>query len=396
MKRFALAALLLCALPAHANDSAFSGVGGSMKPMKGQHSTVRMERERIVIDAYANRYVTTVDFVFHNQGHKNVATMGFPESNYGDVEDNSKKSAFLFFKTWVDGVPFKAVRTAKRSGGDWEYDAYWVKTVPFARGQRRKVRVQYASPYGGTAMLGFSRAIQYVFTGQNWRGGVARSDMEVRLHTPGRWLMMTMWSLGEKESVPLSWKQHGNTFSRSWSNWQAQGNILVGIVPARKGWLVNKGMATDKTSIWGRSIQQSHEIVIPGRDTAGVAPFEGFPIQGFVQNGVTYVQLGYLVSELRDATEKLPNSKLVDRIKLTWDGKTRTRTLNAGKTSLAWRENARSFTVNGKAAPLPAATFVMNGELYVPAANAVRALGGSVRSNATQHWIELKMKPANF
>lgn len=384
---------------ARANDSAFSAVGGSMQPMKGQHSTVRMERERIVIDAYADRYETTVDFVFHNTGHKNVATMGFPEDNYGDVPERSgNKSTFRYFRTSVDGKPFKAVRIPSKDNGEDVYDAYWVKTVPFARGQKRRVKVSYSSPYSGTAMLGFSRAISYAFTGQNWKGDVARSDVEIRVHTPGHWLMMSQWNESEKPSTTLSWQRRGSggspVFVRSWHNWQAQGSMLVGLVPARAGWLVSKRYATDASSSWSRAIIQSVDIEVPGKDSSGIEPFEGFPIPGIVHKGLAFVQLSHLETELRDSTEKLNVPGASERVKLLWEPAKRSATLVAHQKKYTWRVGGSTWVADGKPLYLPAVPFVFNGALYVPAAASVKELGGTVTANAAQHWIDIKVPAA--
>ncbi|HEX8550972.1 MAG TPA: stalk domain-containing protein [Abditibacteriaceae bacterium] len=379
---------------ARANDSAFSAVGGTMKPIKGQHSSVRMESERIVIDAYAKRYETTVDFIFHNTGKKNVATMGFPEGNYGDVIDSSKKTSFLRFATSVDGVPFRAKRVVNRTNSIEDYDAYWVKVVPFAAGQRRRVRVRYASPYGGNTMLGFSRAINYAFTGGNWKDDVKHSDMVVRVHTPGRHLMMTQWYEGEKEGTTLSWNRRGNVFTRRWSNWQAQGSILVGLVPARAGWLVTKDMATDKTSSWARALGKSQEFKVPGRVPAGTMPFSGYPLTGFVQNGVTFVQLAHLDTVISSATFDVDKTNIPGKVGLKWDAATKTRTLVAGKRRLSWREGRKTWTVDGVQKTLPAAPFVLNDHFYVPAAPVAATLGGKVQSNAAAHWIDIQLPAA--
>lgn len=397
MKRLIAGVVLGCsallASTARANDSAFSAVGGTVKPMKGQHSSVRMESEKIVVNSYGDHYDTTVDFIFHNTGRKNIATMGFPESNYGDVADANKKTTFLKFSTSVDGVPFKAVRQASKDNSEEDFDAYWVKVVPFAAGQRRHVRVQYSSPYGGTAMLGFSRAIQYVFTGGNWKGDVARSDMELRVHTPGRWLMMTLFSLGNTDkSAAVSWQGSGGVFRHSWTNWEAEGSVLVGLVPAPAGWLVTKFMATDGDIQWSRAIQKAQEFTIPGKPIAGIEPFQGFPVQGFYRDGVTFVQLSMVVDSLVQATrDKDKGVDAYSLVKTLWDPKTKTRTLVAGARKFSWRDGEKSWTVDGKGQPLAATTFVMNGNLYVPAAPLMAALGGTLTSDSKARWIAVKM-----
>ena len=375
---------------ARANDSSFSAVGGTMKPMKGQHSSVRMESERIVIDAYAERYDTTVDFVFHNTGRKNIATMGFPESNYGDVHDASLKTSFLRFNTSVDGVPFKAKRTVTKDRGVQEFDAYWIKTVPFERGQKRRVRVRYSSPYSGTTMIGFTNAMSYAFTGGNWKDDVKFSDMEIRVHEPGRWLLMSQWSEGEKEATTLAWKRQGNVFRRRWTKWQAEGSVLVGLVPARANWVVSKRMALDTPSSWSRALVQAQEFTVPGRVTHGKNIFGGYSVAGFIENGVTFVPLGDIETAISSSTFDVDKENIPGKVEMEWDAKTKTRTLVAGKRRFGFREGQKTMTVDGKAQSLPAAPFKFNENLYVPAAPVARELGGKVESNLAGRWVEMK------
>src|SRR5690606_38790314 len=173
---------LFASTRACANDSAISGTSGTPGNLKatqlaGEHKTIRMVREQIVMTLGRSEYVTDAHFVFRNDGPATTVKMGFPEGAGGDSDfaNLKKKTSFKEFKAWVDGREIKAMRMiADANEDDFTLDALWVKTVPFQRGQTRNVRVRYRSPLGTSTDGDF---VFYDFTGGNWKGKVDESTL---------------------------------------------------------------------------------------------------------------------------------------------------------------------------------------------------------------------------
>jgi hypothetical protein len=225
--------------PCHANDSAFSGVSGTPKPLKGEHRFIAMQSEKVLICASSSTYDTVVDFVFRNDGGATSVQMGFPESSYGDVAA-VKKSTFLSFDTYVDGRKVAAQRiVTSGSDGEGGVEAYWLKTVTFARHQTRRVRVAYRSPMGGNTDWGSHNALVYAFTGKNWKGLVDRSDLEVRVAKPGLWITNPRFDYKPLE-MTLESTPKAAIFRKTWRNWQAQGDFLFGLTAAVPFWMMDK------------------------------------------------------------------------------------------------------------------------------------------------------------
>jgi hypothetical protein len=399
MKRAALAVLALIGmytLPATANDSSFTGVGGSMRPMKGEHSTVRMVRERIAIDVYKDYYDTTVDFVFHNTGRKNIATMGFPESNYGDgySDGPAAKTQFLKFSTSVDGKPFDAKRTILKEDDPDGFDTYWIKVVPFERGQRRKIRVQYRSRFSGVADVNLARVASYSFTGQNWKGKVDSSELTLTLRAPGTWMVTPYW--GNK---PFAMHGSGARWSQTWRNWEAQGNFLMGIVPMVPGWLVDSEHSSlVRADAW----PFSRTVTIPGTYAAETDPdYAIWASHGVLKNGTTFIAMNHLASRLDTYADEKKEGSGDTVVKTSWDEKTRLAILKAGRYTLTFWAGEKQVAVKDELGrsqdfkyALRAAPYTANGTLYVPLSDVAAVLKATFEVHPSQHSFTLKL--SNF
>jgi hypothetical protein len=222
---WALSLILSTANVAVANDTAVVGVGGSLQPLKGEHRDIQMVREwvRINIDR-ADSYTTTVDFDFYNHGAAQTVQMGFPESGMGDIrtEPYRKKGAFTNFRTWIDGRRVTAKRTVP-SMSEGQYEALWVKSVPFKARQKRRVRVSYRSLIGarvGGGPEGVLSFASYSFTGQNWRDNVRSSTLTVTQAPSLPPLMIENSALNPK---PDNARRTSRWARFYWTDWPAQG-----------------------------------------------------------------------------------------------------------------------------------------------------------------------------
>ena len=214
----------------HANDFGVSGVGGSWRPLKGQHRSVRMVRENVRINIYAKYdnnagfYMpsycdVTADFTFQNTGPAVTVSMAFPERGEGAGETG--ESGFTNFATYVNGTKTKVRRVVTKLEKDGDvygnYQALWVKQVPFKRGETKSVRVRYRAEPGSAADVGSFAS--YDFTGANWRGDVAESTLTVKMDSHCKFLKSTF------NSKKLAMKANAGEYSTRWTNWQAQGRF---------------------------------------------------------------------------------------------------------------------------------------------------------------------------
>ena len=202
-----------------ANDRGIEGVGGSLQPIKGEHLSVQMVEETVNMNIYPTYYDVTARFIFHNDGKAVKVKMGFPETGYGDVDalKYKDKSAFIYFKSYVDGRRAKVTRVIMSPGED-HYTAYWVKEVPFKAGQTRKVTVYYRSPIGSWVFGLFS---SYSFTGGNWKGKVNKTDFTAILHIPKDYTNI----YSDPEELKAIKKGNKITFTKR--DWEADGYINI-------------------------------------------------------------------------------------------------------------------------------------------------------------------------
>jgi len=184
--------VLFSATSALADDAAIS-YGGTPTALSG-HPTVRMVRERVVIDIRRNGSIQyDCVFVFHNDGNACQVRMGFPdmaEAADGDafshkVQEAEEKgqSAPVFeslkhFRSFVNG---KEVATkllpVKNENASWH-----AKTVFFGKGKTVVVRDTYESEEGLFATGGgWASWCHYTMsTGASWKGPIGLADVIIR------------------------------------------------------------------------------------------------------------------------------------------------------------------------------------------------------------------------
>lgn len=240
--RTLLCVLLLTTL-CLANDRGIDGVGGSWQVLEGEHSTVQMVEEDVQMNVYPRLTFTLADFVFTNHGDACVVTMGFPESGAGDIPwmGLDKTSRFLSFRSLVDGSEVTCQR-AKVKYGEESYQTHWIKRVSFARGQTRRVRVEYVSRSGQGA--GFQYA-SYHFTGGNWQGKVNRSHLTLVIHPAN-------FKYTPYPGDPTVWNRRGGEVHFEARNWEAERGVSYYYEPDRSGSLL-AGWNGNESGLRGRS-----------------------------------------------------------------------------------------------------------------------------------------------
>jgi len=371
MRWMLLGLWLACAAWAWANDGRMVGEGGRVRLARGERTTVRMVDEAIRMDVYPAYYDVTVDFRFRNDGKAVTVQMGFPESGGGDGvgEHYVNHSGFLSFRTWVDGRPVTAVRTgdADRTGGG--YRAFWVKTVAFARGQERRVRVQYRTRQGNDTSR--SHNLGYAFTGGNWAGRVAESTLTVAFHTPDT-VVVHVGELPNAAAVAASgWK--GNQFTARWTNWQADGAFFLGYRATYPDWL---------------TFSSEESYLAPAADDAVITRPGAVPELDWLppvvrRRGTLFVNLRALCGYLSARADRAGTH---GQVSLTWDAAMKTARLQAGRRTLRLTWHQPEMLVDGaRTVTLDALPFLSRplryegSALYAPLAPVLAALGGTAR-----------------
>ncbi|MEO6908041.1 MAG: hypothetical protein ABI210_09145 [Abditibacteriaceae bacterium] len=371
-----LLVLLLGTLPALANDMSIIGVGGSLRPLHGQHPRIRMVREKIDIVVGRYNYKVRVNFVFRNQGKASTVRMGFPESGGGgDMPDEAEKykSTFLAFSSSVDGkkVPVKRVLLDR---GIEDFEAIWVKTVKFSAGQTRQVQVDYTAPIGGASGIGYEQLVGYDFTGGNWAGDVDSSILDIHFQQSGDYLMSA--ELGDKR---VAFKPIKNGIRFSWQHWQAQGSFLLRFCRTAPQW-----MSDTYSPDFASQISVFKTVNIPGTSALTDRRFDWFP-PAFYNEGIAYISLTSFLEDLQHFYPETHPS-------LVWNPTTRAATLKVQKETYVFQPNKLSFEMNNSKMSLSTPLLLIRGhsdeggsKLYVPLAPVILALRGTYHVNRAAH-----------
>lgn len=164
---------------ARADDSYVDGISGSVKPMR-PHKTIRMVSERV--DMWLPKGKVRAQFIFRNEGPATVVQMGFPECGTYPIRGR-KRTAFHYFRSFVDGKRFRVKREVQTGDDAWGYQYWWVKKVPFAKGQTRKVVCEYAANPDdmGDGWFAFDYRLD---TGGSWKGKIGEAVIVAHFARP--------------------------------------------------------------------------------------------------------------------------------------------------------------------------------------------------------------------
>ena len=168
-----------------ANDTYISAVGGTMKVYTGEHNSIQMKSEIVILNVYYKYFEVEAKFIFKNHGTSTSVIMGFPE--YGSSMDKKCPSNFSNYETTVNGQIVESHREYILSGqidNEYFYNSYWVKEVQFDNMEEKVVVVRYTSELGSSddygRGIGFNSFCVYKFTGGNWFGVVEESILKVK------------------------------------------------------------------------------------------------------------------------------------------------------------------------------------------------------------------------
>jgi len=360
--------LLLSCIHSIANDGRVEGEGGRMRLAADETTSVRMVRETINIEVYPRYYDVTVDFVFHNEGPSTHVRMGFPESGGGDGVDG-RKSRFISFHSLVDGSPIHVKRQIVHHGVN--YLALWVKPVYFHSGQTHNIRVKYRSKPGEVA--GEGNYVDYNFTGGNWKGNVAESQLFVTLHLPGT--VLTTMGLPSANSMYRN-KWRGHRLTLTWQNWQAQGDFFLGYRQTIAGALL----------LDGKKMCDQHQAIIPGSNQVRLPEWIPPAMQ---RRGIPQVELIVLKDILYDHGIQAD---------ISWKHETKEAVVTMGKHRFRFKCGSTVMDFDDKLLPMPNSPSLIGpasiGDIYsphifVPAKPIIKALGGSVAYSVKTHSLRV-------
>lgn len=174
----ALAVLGPYPVPPAPNDTYMAGQSGAPKNLADQ-TQVRMVTADIRMQVPAGKVKVT--YVFTNAGPATNVTMAFPEEGQDAYLDDKTKTHFAYFRSTVDGKPVQTTPKKLSDAEDHEdfgYKIWWIKEVPFAKGQSRTVVNEYQSPNGSSALpIAFHQYI--VETAKTWSGNLKSLRIEV-------------------------------------------------------------------------------------------------------------------------------------------------------------------------------------------------------------------------
>jgi hypothetical protein len=386
MRIWWLLSVLVCGmLCAQANDSYVVGESGRVQRMAGEHPTVRLVREWVKVDVYPDYYEVAVQFVFRNDGPATTVQMGFPERGAGDINAQrlTRETGFRHFRTWVDGTVVTAERLpAAIPDEDTTYRTFWVKTVAFAQGQTRTVRVEYRSPIHADSMG--DRWASYDFTGGNWAGSVDESSLRVIMHLPGAYLI--------NPGMPMT--QQKNQFSTRWTNWQAETGFTIGFLPTRADAYAVRTIPDAPFTGFAR---YRHMLVMPGKGEDPIA------IPPAIRKGETLFLNLHALAEHMQSVARRTDGPRDDAPTLRWDPKTNRATFSLGLLAVDFTLQEPVMQAGGRAVPLPASPFLstpmsMYGErvshLFVPLRPLIEELGGAVVTvNTEERWVLMQLPP---
>lgn len=384
---FALcAALAWPTAPMWANDAYFAGNIGTPKLFTGENRRIRMESEKVVLTLKPDsRFETDARFVFVNDSAKKTTVrMGFPEVNSPNDYKNGQlkiNQPFHQFATFVGGRKVEAWRTVISTPGKELDDVWWMKTVTFTPHERKNVRVVALSSDGTAVVIGSRHSLSYAFTGKNWKGLIARSDLEVRFPISGLWTVIAFaWNPGAKQ--PAYWKplvevKNGvGILRRTWRNWQAQSFVVFNASRVMPGWMEDKSEA--RAGSYDDSSELKNRVTFRvGRDTGVIGVLDNYAPKGFVREGVSFVEFTHFAGQAQGIDKKIS-------VASSWEAKTRTATLQRGHVAVSFEPGSRVMTVRIGAAPAQTVTLraapllIQTGDkrsLYVPLATLARALG---------------------
>lgn len=179
MRAKVVASLFLLTSLASANDAYWIAVGGAGN--FGKSEDVRMLSEHIQIKLFPDRMDVRVDFEFKNEGKAQEVTMAFPETAT-DYRVRTSKEPVTVTKIWskVDGLPTPIARKSMKLKDLDEYAQYsavWLKTVPFATGQRRRVTVEYQAKLSPRDDI--TLAYYILRSGASWKGKIGQCRVTV-------------------------------------------------------------------------------------------------------------------------------------------------------------------------------------------------------------------------
>jgi hypothetical protein len=264
-----------------------------------------------------------VTFRFRNDGPATKVLMAFPENGYlgGGATDKdlpkARRSNFGYFRTAVDGSPFQArlVKGMPEADG-LGYAHWWVKEVPFAKGQTRTIVNEYQGGYAWgppwSNVTGFSYVLR---TGASWKGGkIGRTKVIVDARAIAQ--------NGPIRFSPEGAKVVNSIYTWERTNFKPEDDVYV--YWTDKGFLDVDVNGESLAGKWeaGEYIQKKWPVPVRRGTEVWVAPGLAAALTGAQVSGNEFVRANLRTRVSRDAKGLVPLTKVVQELGGTarWSG----------------------------------------------------------------------------
>jgi len=156
--------------PARADGEPATWYGPTLVPVTSE--SIRMVRERVVVELSPLRAKVDATFVFENEGAATEQVVAFPDIGWVGASLHA-------FRTWVDGTE---VDVGFQKGGADAGLHYW--TVDFPAGSQRVVRVRYETVRDPVQVGNYMLVDDFTYvltTGARWKGPIGRAEIVLDL-----------------------------------------------------------------------------------------------------------------------------------------------------------------------------------------------------------------------
>lgn len=227
VQRSLLAATAMATLATSAlgNDSAMGGSGADLVPL--DQSTVRLDREDILLVYENDAFTVTADYLFVNETDKPAKVqVGFPEIICDpNGEQDCVNAGFRDFKTLVNGKAVELRKGSIEQDHEWaeHLGTVWLFDVTFAARQQTRIHHSYKVNPGQD--VEDNRFTTYVTrSGATWAANISEARFTVRLPPETHTVYDT---LGPPRLVDANGARPYVELQRLKTNWEPDDDLFI-------------------------------------------------------------------------------------------------------------------------------------------------------------------------
>ncbi len=155
-----------------------------------EHTSIRMESEKVIIDLYNDSSVVKCLFNMKNLGEQEILQIGFPEmtfhyyrqkskvdeANRFIVKENGKAIDFDFSDSLIYDRDYRKKVEPYQIKEEW-----YLWESEFQKGESKSIEVEYSLPYGMLKSTNERFFTYLLSTGANWEGTIGKAEIIVNL-----------------------------------------------------------------------------------------------------------------------------------------------------------------------------------------------------------------------